>query len=146
MKVKILLPAVFLLIILSLIITTWGYPEKARLFPLLVAFPVALFLAIDIFREMLAKAKVSSGAEDQLFPAGTLVKHLEAAAWLLTFACIIYVGGLLAGASLFLLLYLKKHGEKWLTTLIYVIAIIVLLYGVFERVFGIPLYRGILFE
>ena len=147
MKARILFPAALLLIMIGLIITTLGYPAKARLFPLLVALPVTVLLVIDLLREFLSHGKGVSGSGKQRIPSpGMFVRYRGVAAWLAAFALIIYLLGFLAGASLYLLFYLKLHGEKWLTTLIYVLVLIILVYGVFELIFGIPMYKGIFFE
>jgi len=140
-------PSVILAIAIILIIVTIGYPYKAKLFPLLIAFSVAALLVAQIVKEASTKSEQETDAEDKKVGLkDTLAKYLTVPAWIIAFALSIYVLGYLVGIPLFFLIYLKLHGEKWLTTVICVLAVIVLVYGVFEVAFDIQLYKGILGE
>jgi hypothetical protein len=58
----------------------------------------------------------------------------------------IYLLGYLAGCSLFSVLYLKVHGEKWGMSIGFSLGVIALVYGGFEIALKTPLYRGLLFQ
>jgi len=147
MKTRMIFPSAALVIVIILIIATLGYPYKAKLFPLLIAFPAAALLVVNIVKEALGKYKLETESEDKTdSPKDTLFKYLAVTAWMATFALLIYFSGFLVGVPIFLFLYLKLHGEKWPAAIIYVLVVTVFVYGVFELAFDIQLYRGVFIE
>jgi uncharacterized membrane protein len=147
MKTRMIFPSAALVIVTILIIVTLRYPYKAKLFPLLVAFPVAVLLVVNIVTEALGRSKLEVESENKTdSPKDTLFKYLAVAAWMIAFALLIYFSGYLVGVPVFLFLYLKLHGEKWPAAIIYVLIVTVFVYGVFELLFNIQLYKGVFIE
>ena len=147
MKTRMIFPSAALAIVIILIIVTLGYPYKAKLFPLLIAIPVAALLVVNIVKEAFGRSKLEVESEEKTdSPKDTLFKYLAVAAWMLGFALLIYFSGYLVGVPIFLFLYLKLHGEKWPAAIIYVLVVTVFVYGIFELLFDIQLYKGVFVE
>jgi len=147
MKLRIIFPSVVLAFLIIIIILSLGYSYEAKLFPLLICVPVAVLLVGQILREVRAKVKEEAvPGEKKIATKGALAKALAPPAWIAGLLLSLYLLGYLVGTPLFTLLYLKLHGEKWLLTVIVVLAIIAVVYGGFTLGLKIPLYKGLLFS
>jgi len=144
---RIIFPSAVLAILITLIIISLGYRYTARLFPLLVMSPVVALLVVQIFMEFRTKAKQEMVCKEDK-PAGevTLGKYLRSQAWVAALLLLIYLLGFVVGPSLFVLIYLRVHGMKWLTTMICAVTVIVIVYGAFGSLFEVYLYKGLLFS
>ena len=149
MKVGLIFPSVILLILIFLIILCLGYPPYVRLSPLLIMSLAAVLLAIQILKELRAVIKQQGipgdSGEKKITTRDTPAKGLRVVAWMIAIVVFVYLLGFLVGIPLFALLYLKLNGEKWLTTVIYVLLVIALVYGGFEVGLEVYLYKGLLF-
>ena len=147
MKLEIIFSSVVLAILTILIIVSLGYSSVARLFPFIVIIPTVILLMIQTIREVQRKLQQKAVPQQkEIDVKGSIYKYLRAPVWIGSFLLSIYLLGYLVGTVLFSLIYLKLHGVKWLTTILYVLATIVLIYGGFELVLRAPLYEGLLFK
>ena len=147
MKLRIIFPVIALAIVIILIIATIGYPYKARLFPLLIAIPLAALLVIDFLKEAYVKLKQESDSIGRKnISKDAIIKGIEVSAWIVGFSLIVYLLGFLIGVPLFLLFYFKLHGEKWLTSIIYCSVVTISMWGIFIVIFEMHLYNGIFME
>ena len=144
---SIIFPLVLLSILTTMIIISLGYHHTVKLFPLLVMLPVAVLLAAQLFKATRAKQTQKASPEEEK-PAGqaSFGDYLKSQVWVIALLLAIYLLGFIAGPALFLLIYLKTHGVKWLTTMICVSAIIAIIYGAFGLFFEIYLHPGLLFS
>jgi hypothetical protein len=144
---SIIFPLVLLSILMTMIIISLGYQYTAKLFPLLVMLPVTALLAAQIFISIRAGKKQKAAPEgDKRADQASLGDYLKSQVWVVALLLAIYLLGFVAGPALFLLIYLKTHGVKWLTTTICVSAIIAIVYGAFGLIFEVYLYPGLLFS
>jgi len=147
MILEIVFSSVTLLIMAILIVMSIGYPPTARLFPLIVIIPTTILLTMELIKAIHPKRGKVAVYKAEISDMKTPVPlNLRAPIWIGSFLLSIYILGYLVGIVLFSLLYLKINGEKWSTSIIYVVGIIALLYGCFELGLDTQLYEGLLFR
>ena len=144
---------VILAILVALLAISATYVWDARLFPLLIGIPTSVLIVAQIMREVFAKGKSEKNAQ-----GGEAIKkrvswkatirnvrpYLFAVAWVGGFILMIYLLGYLIAVPLFLLLYLKLHGEKWLTTIGISAVLMAVMYFGFVLFLQVPFYEGVL--
>jgi small-conductance mechanosensitive channel len=128
-----------LLVFATMSLLALGFPEKARMMPLLVGIPGTLLALVQVVNEIRAVHKETgeglSAAEKQMF------------GWtFLFFAGILLFGFVLAGPLLVYAFLLFGRGESLRVALISGVATWAVLYGMFEKGFEIPLFAGLLME
>lgn len=116
------LDLVFTLLVVALISwTTWearAWPERARLFPWVVGFPILVLLLILLVRQVravLATQGVAHVTETAGIERSVATRRmLGIAGWMIGFAMVIWAVGFGAGGTLMTLIYLKAAArEKW---------------------------------
>lgn len=137
----------------------WGWPVKAKLYPLVIGIPMlvmaAFHLAMDL-REGSGK-KISSPASDDLpaaIPADIQFtkeidpviarrRTLDIFAWIFGFVLAAWLVGLSWTIPPFVFLYLKvKSGEGWPLSIALTGAVWLLYWGLFDQVLHLPLPEG----
>ncbi len=148
MTIEILFSSVVLVILTVMTVATMGYPPKARLFPLILLVITEGLVVIHLIKEIWGKTKHQADAVEEGKGEEKIdwALYLRAPAWIAGFMLAIYFLGYLIGASLFSFLYLKVHGEKWVTTIGFTLGVLALIYGGFEIALKTPLYGGLLFR
>ena len=123
----------------------------SKLVPLIMSSSVFILAVIGLGREMLAKDKsAATSAKDETIGVEDVEKegireYLPIGAWLAGFTLAIYLLGFLISIPVFVLAYMKSHGVRWLVAIVSAILTGALIYGVFELVLIVTLYRGLLF-
>lgn len=129
------------------IVTAWGWPVKAALFPLVIGIPLFCLAAAEALWLLFgaAEAKVEA-AEFQLsthLPANEARRRtLGAAGWILGFFAAIVLLGFPVAVPLYVLLYLKLHGEGWLLSIAMTAAVWAVFYGLFDLLLHLPFPAG----
>lgn len=135
---------VMLLIFLSMSLLALGFTEKARLMPLLVGIPGTLLGIIELINEMRASSRqaASGDTSDEVSKAERAMLG-----WVLVFFFgILCFGFIYAGPVLVFAFMLAGKKESLTVGLISAAATFVVLYGFFETVMELPLFRGLIIE
>jgi hypothetical protein len=112
---------------------------KAAVFPLIVAIPASLLclaqLVIDLTRP-------AGQQEEGPIPAGRSRREAEMLGWLLAFLGALVGFGFLIGGTAIVFLYLV-FGERATTAAICALSVALIVYLVFDRFLGLPLFEGL---
>ncbi len=142
---QLLTAIVMLAIFVTMSLMALGFPEKARLMPLMIGIPGSVLALVQVLRELrtaIDKA-VESDAEQQ--QARRNERHMFI--WMGLFFVGFLAFGFIYAAPLlvfgFLLIGMK---ESLSVGLISAVATWVVLYGLFEKAFQIQLFNGLLIE
>lgn len=153
-KVKIKSSSLFLivaLLVMLLVIGTalsWG-KWHAYLVPVITAGLAFILGAIQLLREILAKGKAEPsvagepGEEDKPID---LPRAGLAVSWVVGFSLSCYILGFLVTTPLVTLIYLRRRGRSWWTSLVFAVVLGIFTYGMFEIGFQLYLYRGLIWE
>ena len=126
---------------------TFRYIET-KLLPLIIGGLVFILAAIELKRELSSKREPSKAMEQQgkaVVEKDVFRKHVSVAAWIGGFFLAIYSLGFAIAIPLFVFSYLKSHGRGWVIAISLAAIMALFAYGVFERLLGIQLYRGLIF-
>jgi hypothetical protein len=119
---------------------SFTYAPEARLLPLVIGIPGLLLSIIQLIKEMRERGVPVVTSEEH-------VREFRMFAWF-----IFFVGGLVlfgfpyAGPLLVAAYLYFSGGEKWYVALIAAILAWSILYGVFERFLGLPLFEGLAYR
>jgi hypothetical protein len=137
---------VILAIFVTMSIMALGFPERARLMPLLVGVPGSLLALILVFVEWrAAQTQQAADSDVQVRQAHAGEKHMFF--WMMSFFVGILGFGFLYAAPP-LVFAMMRFGKKESLTVAAVGAIgtWAVLYGLFELAFQIPLFTGLVVE
>jgi len=114
---------------------------SSKLLPLVIGGATFILAALQLAKE-LKNAKTL--AEGEMTATGPVWRgYLIAGVWIGGFFFSIYLLGFMIAIAWFILVYMKKHGTSWLTSMIYAGATTAAVYGLFEYLMKVELYRGI---
>ncbi len=142
---------VIMVMMLVVIALSLGMPYYSRLLPLIFGSIVFLLSAIKLWQEFssrdrkeeaLTEGEVSKIREGK----APLRAYLLAGAWITGLILSLYLLGFRIVAPLFVFSYMKSHGTRWRTSIIFGIIILVIVYFGFERSLDVDLYQGLLFQ
>ncbi len=141
---------VIMAIALVVIVLSLGMPFSSRLLPLVSGIAIFLLSAIKLRQEFSSRDRTGEAvAEDEVekreASKATRRGSLLAFTWLIGFVLALYLLGFLVAIPLFIFSYMKSHGTRWRTSIIFTIVILAVVYFGFERGLDITLYRGLLF-
>lgn len=115
---------------------------ETKLLPLIISGIVFSLGAIQLTKEVRPKTE-AGGVRD---PAGERVdrrRFLLAVAWVFGLFFGIWLVGFLIAIPLFVASYMKLNGIRWHMAIIWAVASLVFLYGLFEFLLNVELYRGL---
>jgi hypothetical protein len=128
----------FLVIFCSaVVVAKLNYPPGAATMPLIIGgFGAALSLL-----QLVAEFRASRGAyEEQI----ELRKDIPIYLWVWSFVIAITAFGFVMAAPVMLFVYLRfRSRESWWLCLLLSLAVLALLYGVFQTALGVPLFEGL---
>jgi len=120
-----------------------------------IALPLALSgvmttaAAIEIAKELRHRESQAPGSAEASNQKKNNKEELErlwrGLGWVAGLMLAIYLVGFYITVPLFSLTYLKVRGRNWLVAIIFSVAMLVLLYGIFELSLNAHLFRGLLF-
>ena len=135
---ELLLTIVLLAMVLVFLVLGFGYPSQSRTFPLLVAVPLTLGLAV----QLVLSARIAAGV-----PASTAESRRESiltSAGMIGLILIIWLVGLVPAMFVIPLIYMRFYcGESWKPTLV-VSTFLLVVTVAFMRWLQIPALPGIL--
>ncbi len=144
-----------------LFFVTLGYDETSRLLPLIVLTPALIitllcliggFLpallartTVDLNRVGIQRIEAETSVDRAHRLAGTK-GLLIVGGWLIGFIVLIVLAGYLIAIPIALFVFFKVlGGEGWLRSLVITIAVEAFVYGIFDFLLKVGLFRGILF-
>ncbi|MBI4186098.1 MAG: tripartite tricarboxylate transporter TctB family protein [Chloroflexi bacterium] len=121
----------------------------AKLLPMVIGGAVFALAVTGLLKDILVRDGrekiVTPGKADESEEAkDDLRGYLPSIGWVVAFSLSIYLLGFLIAIPLFALTYMKLHGVKWLQTIVFAILATALVYGIFERLLEVTLYRGLI--
>jgi uncharacterized integral membrane protein len=131
--------AVFLLIFASAAaVAKLNYPAEAASMPLIVG---GIGAALSLLQLIVSLRESRSAAyEEQI----DLRKDLPIYLWVWAFVMAVVAFGFVIAAPAMLFAYLRwRSGEPWWLCLLLAVAVLAILYGLFETVLGVPLFEGL---
>jgi small-conductance mechanosensitive channel len=128
-----------------------GYSKKARMLPLVLGIPGVVLTAVIVTRNCIRTGKTipqERSGDEQTGPeeASDQKKVLAMIGWVALLIGMIWVFGFVITIPVYMILFLKTKGEKWLLTLCLAAGSWVFLYWIFAVTLKIILFPGILFE
>ena len=135
---------VMLAIFVSMSVMALGFPEKARLMPLMIGLPGSLLALIQVILEL---RTATAKAGDDTNPPEQQKAELHMFAWMFAFFSGILALGFVYAAPVlvFAFLYFGKS-ESVKVALVAALGTWVVLYGFFEKWFQIQLFTGLVVE
>jgi hypothetical protein len=145
MKRSSLIIAVILLIMtVSLVIVTMGYPLRSKLFPLIALGTALVLLIVQVFREVSAlnRQETPSGKGTVKRPPA---RHWVIWAWLAGTLVMLWMIGFMGTVVLLPFLYLRFNKESWFISVTLPLGCGVFFYVLFGLALDMPLYPGIVY-
>ena len=136
---------VFVLIFLGLGLFHYEYRWSIMRFPLTIGLAVVLFCAVSLAVEARAAFGHADGGEapprDEEAPHGGVDFRRDRAGmiWSLAILPAIFICGYVIGLPLYVLVYLKTHGQGWVQSGVYFLATLAVVYLGFYKLLGVPL-------
>jgi hypothetical protein len=129
------------------VVAAWSWPMKAALFPLVIGIPLFCLAAAEALWVLLGRPEAQGEAAEfrlsaDLPPREALRRTLLAAGWVLGFFAAILLLGFPVAVPLYVLLYLKLHGEGWTLSIGMTAAVWAVFYGLFDRLLHLPFPAG----
>jgi len=142
---QLLTAVVMLAIFVTMSLMALGFPEKARLLPLMIGIPGSVLALVQVLRELrTAIDKVVESDEEQR-QARRNERHMFI--WMLLFFFGFLGFGFVYAAPLLVFGFLRIGMKESLTIgVISAVATWAVLYGLFETAFQIQLFNGLLIE
>lgn len=129
MKWRALFPLAVLILAIVLMIVLRGLIIRTYLFPVIVGIPLVVFAAAQAAREFLSKpGKPKKAPSESGNARAARLASINAVVWIAALVVGLYLLGFMVGLPLFLLLYIKFHGSRWLTAAISAAGILALLW------------------
>ncbi len=132
-------------IVLMLVMVFSAIPMKyyaSKIMPIGLGCIVIVLAAIELSHEFITAKKKEEG-EQSVKGWRIILLNL---AWLGGFVLFIYLLGFLITIPLFLFLYTKWLGARWLTAIITAVVVLVLVYLIFGVGLKFQLYQGMIFQ
>ena len=130
------------------------YPYRVRFFPLIVICLCGTLVLAELLKASINKFKARGVESDRDNSQDEEVaesdkkqglKFIFVIIWIGVFGLTMWVFGFVVGLPLFMLLYIKMQGERWLWAMIMPASMFVIVYVGFVLLLKRPLYEGLLF-
>lgn len=131
--------AIFIAVFLAAGEFVYDYSFPVHRFPIIIGLATIALAAFAVIRTLARPApKDDDGENAPAWPRGTTGALL----WLASALPMVIFLGYLVGPALFLLLYLRLHGEKWLTAILFAAGCAAFIYLGFHELLAVrvPLY------
>ena len=121
---------------------------ESKVLPLVFSSFVFILAAAGLGQELRSGKAASDEDEEDKGETGKGIwlGYLVNMAWVGGFILAIYLLGFIVAVPVFVLFYMKRLGTRWLTAVIASVSTTLLIWGVFEVVLKLVLYRGLLWE
>lgn len=121
---------------------------SSKILPLILSSMIFIFGGMGLTRALLVKDESGATAQDKKEKENreTWYRYSLFGAWVVGFFIAVYLVGFMVAIPLFTLTYLKTHGTRWRTVIIFTILTPAIVYGVFTLSLKLYLYEGLLFS
>ncbi len=141
----VLTAVIMLAIFLTMSLMALGFPEKARLMPLMVGIPGSVLALLQVLAELRTSVDDAMESEAQRGAARWNERHMFI--WLLLYFFGILSFGFIYAAPLLVFGFLTVGQKETIKVAVFgAIGTWAILYGLFEQAFEIPLFDGLLIE
>ncbi len=142
---QVLTAVVMLAIFVTMSLMALGFPEKARLLPLMIGIPGSVLALVQVLRELRTTIDKVVESDEEQRQARRNERHMFI--WMLLFFFGFLGFGFVYAAPLLVFGFLRIGMKESLTIgVISAVATWAVLYGLFEQAFEIPLFDGLLIE
>ncbi len=142
---RVLTAVAMLAIFLTMSLMALGFPEKARLMPLMVGIPGSVLAFLQVLTELRKSVDSAIDSDAQQIAARSNERHMFT--WLLLFFIGILGFGFIYAAPLLVFGFLYVGRKETIKVgAIGAAGTWAVLYGLFEQAFEIPLFDGLLIE
>ena len=142
---QLLTAVVMLAIFVTMSLMALGFPEKARLMPLMIGIPGSVLALVQVLRELRTAIDKAVEADEEQWQARRNERHMFI--WMLLFFFGFLGFGFIYAAPLLVFGFLRIGMKESLTIgVISAVATWAVLYGLFETAFQIQLFNGLLIE
>src|SRR5215469_13426223 len=137
---RILVSGIMVVVFATAVLLSLTYAPEARVLPLVIGIPGLILSAVQLVKELRYNPDIVIVPEERRREATMF-------AWFLTFvAGLVLFGFLYAGPAL-VAAYLYFAGrERWYMALAAAVITWAILYGIFERFLGLPLFDGLVMQ
>ncbi len=147
-KASLALGILVMIVSASGLISAWGWPAKAALFPLVICVPLFFLAAAEVLWALFG-AEAASASDFKLsehLPQSVALRRTGiAAAWILGFFFGILLLGFLVAVPVFVLAYLKIQGGRgWVFSAVFTAVVWAFFYGLFDLLLHLPFPAGVL--
>ena len=143
---------IILIVLMALTIVeaaTWQYTE-AKIIPLAVSGVILVLGIAQLSKELNADRKTAAAGTEVQEPSlsqGQSMRNVGLAlCWIIALFVAVYLFGFTVAIPVFIIAYLKTHGQGWLGSIIYAIIVTAFVYSVFRLALKLPFYEGWLFS
>lgn len=135
-----------LAIFAGMVLVAWGYPPETRLLPLVIGIPGIALCSLQLVNDLLA-ARRAARARPTVAPIAKLRREAALLLWFLGFLAAVLAFGFLFATPVmaFLFLYFDQREPLRLSATLAFSGLLVV-YGVFEVLLELILFRGLLAE
>jgi hypothetical protein len=130
------------------VIAAWSWPEKTKLFPLVIGIPLFCLAAAELAWTLIGSG-AQRGAINDLQIAHGLPKEESrkraaiAACWIVGFFAAVVLLGFPYAVPVFVFLYLRLEArESWLLSAVFSALVAGAFYGLFDRILHLPFPAG----
>jgi hypothetical protein len=130
------------------VIAAWSWPDKTRLFPLVIGIPLFCLAAAELAWSIFGSAAQPGDVKDfqaahDLPPAEARKRAAVAAGWIAGFFAAVVLLGFTYAVPLFVFLYLKLEArESWLLCAVFSGVVSAVFYALFDRLLHLPFAAG----
>jgi hypothetical protein len=166
-KMEIFFGLVLIGFFLAVIINSYQFNPKARLMPLVIAFPCIVMAGIQLAADLRGrKKKKLISIEDEMFQKTMEKIHVEvmeekkekkterevaisllkATAWVILYCLMVYLVGFLITIPLYTVIFMRSQKDSWVLSLSVAFGLWLTIYLVFVVLAKISLYDALLFR
>ena len=124
---------------------------EAKLLPITYGTIILILAAISLKKELASSIKEEIVEREN--ETGSVAdkkeswrKYVVPGAWILAFLLTIYLINFIIAITLFVFLYMKTQGARWITASTFAILTPVFIYVIFEVILKVYLHQGLLFK
>lgn len=150
----------------AVIIASYQYNVKARLMPLVIAFPCLAMLVYQLLADLRGKKDQDVSIEDEMFLKTMEKVHqdvieekkekktdreetiglLKSAAWIMAFCLMVYLCGFLITIPVYTVIFMRYSDDGWMLSLSVALGLWATVYISFTVLAKISLYDGLIFR
>lgn len=166
-KTRIFFDLFLMAFFIAVIIASYQYNTKARLMPLVIAFPCLAMLVYHFISDVRGKKeKKVISLEDEMFLKTMEKVHVEvmeehkdkksdreeamgllkSAAWVMLYCLMVYLFGFLITIPLYTIIFMRYSDDSWTVTLSTAFGLWLTIYLVFTVIAKISLYDALIFR